>query len=46
VKEGSEELTFELTPAPPKLVKKASKAKKPSRKSAGAAPEPSEDGAD
>jgi len=37
--EGGKELAFELTPAPPKLVKRASKAKKPS-----AAPEPSEDG--
>jgi ATP-dependent Clp protease ATP-binding subunit ClpA len=37
--EGGKELAFELTPAPPKLVKRASKARKPS-----AAPEPSEDG--
>lgn len=45
VKEGGEELAFELTPAPPKLVK--AKAKKPPRaKAKGAAPEPSEDGAE
>ena len=45
VKEGGAELAFELTPAPPKLVKKAAKPKKAARK-AGAAPEPSEDGAE
>ncbi|MDE2618862.1 MAG: ATP-dependent Clp protease ATP-binding subunit ClpA [Sphingomonadales bacterium] len=44
-KEGGQELAFELTPAPPKLVKAKPKKKKPS-KAAGAAPEPSEDGAE
>ena len=37
-------LSFELTPAPPKLVKRAAKAKK--AKEPGATPEPSEDGAE
>ena len=46
VKDGAEELAFELTPAPPKLVKRAGKAKKAAPKTAGTASEPSEDGAE
>jgi ATP-dependent Clp protease ATP-binding subunit ClpA len=45
VKDGdaAKELTFELTPAPPKLVKRPAKGGK---KASKAAPEPSEDGAE